>query len=77
MPAMPRRTRTSLLGLAVLTALGFGASAALAEARPCPRTSIGSCANLTRCQESCADVGGNAANASCRDGCCYCPIAFR
>lgn len=71
-----RRTRTPLLGLAVLAALGSGASSAMAEARPCPRTAIGTCGNLARCQDTCADVGGDVANARCTDGCCFCPIAF-
>lgn len=75
------RTRTPLLGLAVLAALGFGASSALAEARPCPLrpcplTAIGTCGNLARCQDACAAAGGDVANASCREGCCFCPGAF-
>lgn len=73
MRTMLRRTRASLLGLAVAGALGFGASAALAEARPCPLTAIGTCGNLARCQDACAARGGNPANASCTNGCCFCP----
>lgn len=69
------RTRAPLLALMVLGALGFGASAALAEARPCPLTAIGTCGNLARCQEACAAAGGDVANASCREGCCFCPGA--
>ena len=73
-----RRTRGSLLALGVLAALGFGASAALADVAPvCPRLAIGRCNSLAQCQDQCAQVGGDVANASCRDGCCYCPIAFR
>lgn len=75
MPALIRRTRTSLLGLAVLGALGFGASAAFAEARPCPLTAIGTCGNLARCQEACFAAGGRPAEATCTNGCCFCPGA--
>jgi hypothetical protein len=76
MRTLLRRTPTPLLGLAVLAALGFGASSALAEARPCPLTAIGTCGNLARCQDACAAAGGDVANASCREGCCFCPGAF-
>jgi hypothetical protein len=69
-----RRTRAPLLGLAVLAALGFGATSVMAEARPCPETSIGSCPNLARCQDNCAGLGGNVADARCTNGCCFCPI---
>ena len=75
MRTMLRHTRTPLLGLAVLAALGFGASSALAEARPCPLITIGSCGNLARCQDACAAAGGNVADAHCTNGCCYCPGA--
>ena len=75
MPALLRRTRASLAGLALLGALGFGASAALAEARPCPLTAIGTCGNLARCQELCANAGGRPADATCTNGCCFCPGA--
>jgi hypothetical protein len=74
MRTLLHRTRTPLLGLAVLAALGFGASSALAEARPCPETSIGSCPNLARCQDSCASLGGDVATARCTNGCCFCPV---
>jgi hypothetical protein len=73
MRTMHRRTRASLLGLAVAGALGFGASSALAAARPCPLTAIGTCGNVARCQDACAARGGNPANASCTNGCCFCP----
>jgi hypothetical protein len=74
-----RRTRGSLAAAAVLTTLGFGASAALASpAPPCPRLAIGKCSNLSQCQNQCAQVGGNVANARCEtdggSGCCYCPV---
>jgi hypothetical protein len=72
------KARVGLLALAVSGALGFGASAALADVAPvCPRLAIGRCNSLAQCQDQCAQAGGNVANASCRDGCCYCPIAFR
>ena len=73
MRTMLHRTRVSLLALAMTGALGFGASAALASARPCPLTSIGSCGSLARCQDSCAARGGDPAGASCTNGCCFCP----
>jgi hypothetical protein len=81
MPALIRRTRSSLLGLAVLGALGFGASAALADAAPpCPRLAIGRCTNLSQCQSQCAQVGGDVSAARCDTdggvGCCYCPLAL-
>ncbi|HEX2211358.1 MAG TPA: hypothetical protein VHG93_26980 [Longimicrobium sp.] len=69
------RARAALLGLAVLGALGFGASAALAEARPCPLTAIGTCGNLAKCQEACFNAGGRPAEAACTNGCCFCPGA--
>jgi hypothetical protein len=73
MPRAMRTARTTLLALAVAGALGFGASTAMAEARPCPLTAIGTCGNLARCQEACAERGGDPAGASCKDGCCFCP----
>jgi hypothetical protein len=76
MRTMLRRTPASLAGLALLGALGFGASAALAQARPCPLTAIGTCGNLARCQEACAARGGDPANASCTNGCCFCPVVL-
>jgi hypothetical protein len=71
-----RKVRAGLLALALSGALGFGASSALAEARPCPLTAIGTCGNLAKCQDACAAAGGDVANASCREGCCFCPGAF-
>lgn len=70
-----RRARGVLLALATCSALGFGASAALAEARPCPLTAIGSCGNLAKCQEACFNAGGRPAEATCTNGCCFCPGA--
>ena len=74
-----RAARAALLAVAVTGALGFGASAALADvAPPCPRLAIGRCTNLAQCQDQCAQVGGNVAGANCDTdggvGCCYCPI---
>ena len=76
-----RRTRALLLSLAVTGALGFGASAALANvAPPCPRLAIGRCTNLAQCQEQCAQVGGDVSRARCETdggaGCCYCPFVL-
>lgn len=71
-----RATRIPLFALAICAALGFGAQTVFAEARPCPLTTIGSCPNTDRCQTNCAAAGGDAANASCDNGCCYCPGAF-
>lgn len=76
MRTIAKRTRGALALLAVLGALGFGASSALAEARPCPLTAIGSCGTLAKCQDACLARGGNAAEASCTNGCCFCPGAF-
>jgi hypothetical protein len=76
MRTMLRRTRASLAGLALLGALGFGAASALAQARPCPLTAIGTCGNLARCQEACAARGGDPANARCTNGCCFCPVVL-
>lgn len=73
MSTLIRRTRTSLAAVAVLAALGFGATSAMAEARPCPLTSIGSCGNLAKCQDACFNAGGNPAEARCTSGCCFCP----
>lgn len=68
--------RRVVLAVAILGALGSGASAALAEARPCPLTAIGSCGNLARCQDACAaEPGGRPAEATCTNGCCFCPGA--
>lgn len=81
MSTMLRATRVSLFALAICGALGFGASAALADAAgapPCPRLAIGRCTNLQQCQSLCAAYGGNVADARCEtdggSGCCYCPI---
>jgi hypothetical protein len=69
------RTRGALAAVALLAALGFGATSALASpAPPCPELAIGKCSNLSQCQNQCAQVGGNVANARCDSGCCYCPF---
>jgi hypothetical protein len=75
MRTLLRRSRGPLAAAALLAALGFGASTALASpAPPCTRLAIGKCSNLSQCQNQCAQVGGNVANAHCDSGCCYCPI---
>lgn len=73
-----RAIRRFSFAVAVCATLGFGATTALAgeEKRPCPSTAIGTCGNLARCQELCAEAGGDVANASCREGCCLCPIRY-
>ncbi|HEX6370004.1 MAG TPA: hypothetical protein VF006_13875 [Longimicrobium sp.] len=74
-----RKVRAGLLALAVGGALGFGASAAVADAAPpCPRLAIGRCTSLAQCQDQCAQVGGDVSRARCETdggvGCCYCPL---
>ena len=81
MGTLLRRTRGMLATGAVLAALGFGASSALANpAPPCPRLSIGKCTNLAQCQNQCAQMGGDVSRARCETdggvGCCYCPIVL-
>ena len=76
-----RKARVGLLALAVSGALGFGASAALADvAPPCTRLAIGRCTNLAQCQDQCAQVGGDVSGARCETdggvGCCYCPLVL-
>jgi hypothetical protein len=78
MPAMLRRTRTSLLGLAVLAALGFGASSALAEARRLPECTDpladGPCGSDSGCSADCKQWYGPGTIGSCNEStyCCYC-----
>lgn len=75
MQTLLHRTRGALAAAAVLAALAFGATSALADpAAPCPRLAIGKCNTLTQCQNQCASVGGDVANARCDAGCCYCPL---
>lgn len=75
MRTLLRSTRGPLAALALLAALGFGATSALASpAPPCPELAIGKCSNLSQCQSQCTQVGGNVANARCDSGCCYCPF---
>ena len=80
MPRAIKTARTTLLALAVAGALGFGASAALADAPPCPRLAIGKCTSLAQCQDQCAQIGGDVSAARCETdggvGCCYCPFLF-
>jgi hypothetical protein len=66
--------RTTLFGLAVASALGFGATTVFAKAPSeaeavCPRTSVGRCSNQDQCSRKCASGSG-----SCTNGCCYCPL---
>lgn len=75
MPRAMKTARTTLLALAMTGALGFGATAAMADARPCPLTAIGTCGNLAKCQEACFAAGGRPADATCTNGCCFCPGA--
>ena len=70
-----RTARITLLALAMAGALGSGATAAMADARPCPLTAIGTCGNLAKCQEACFAAGGRPAEATCTNGCCFCPGA--
>jgi hypothetical protein len=69
-----RLLRTLPFAVAVCAALGFGAQAAVASARPCPLTSIGSCGSQKRCQDACAARGST--GGTCTNGCCFCPLAF-
>lgn len=70
---MIRAARIPFFALAFCAAMGFGAQTLFAKERPCPLITIGSCGTTAKCQDSCAARGGDAANATCRDGCCYCP----
>lgn len=77
MRTMLRTARTALFAFALTGALGYGGATALAapaELRPCPETAIGSCSSLSRCQDLCAQLGGNVSQARCDNGCCFCPI---
>jgi hypothetical protein len=70
-----KAVRTTLFGLAMALALGFGASTVLAnpaateDGAICPRTSVGKCSNQDQCSRKCASGSG-----SCTNGCCYCPL---
>lgn len=72
--------RLSLFAAAVAAALGFGATAAMADAPPaCPRLAVGRCNGLADCQATCASLGRDPAGARCDQdgggqGCCYCPL---
>jgi hypothetical protein len=72
--------RTVTFAVAVCAALGFGAQAAMAGPPICPRTAVGRCTSLQQCQQTCASLGGNVANARCETdggvGCCYCPLVL-
>lgn len=67
------RARISLFALAVVGALGFGASTALAEPPPpCPELAFGKCSSTDQCQRTCANAGLTMAARGCDNGCCYC-----
>lgn len=63
--------RAMLFGLAMASALGFGAATAMAkaptDAEICPLTSVGKCSNQDQCQRKCA-------SGTCSNGCCYCSL---
>lgn len=75
MRTMLRRTRMSMMGFAVLAALGFGASSAVAEVRPeaaCGDPfANGSCTTTSACAKYCKGSVG-AGTGQCSSGCCYC-----
>lgn len=68
-----KSVRTTLFGLAMASALGFGASTVFAKPSGaeaiCPLTSVGKCSNQDQCSRKCASGSG-----SCSNGCCYCPL---
>ena len=77
MPTMLRRTRNTLLGLAVLASLGFGASAALAEPLRVPTCTDpeadGACAIHPQCDRICDRIYGPGLGGWCgTNECCYC-----
>jgi hypothetical protein len=78
MTTILRRTRGPLLGLAVLGALGFGASAALAEPLRLPECTdpyaSGPCATSSGCSSYCASRFGPGTISYCNTStyCCYC-----
>jgi hypothetical protein len=73
-----RRTRHTVLGMAVLGALGFGASAALAEPLRLPECTdpyaSGPCATSSGCRSFCESKFGPGIAAYCNTStyCCYC-----
>ncbi len=80
MTAMLRRLRISLVALGVAGALGFGASAALAEPLRLPECkdpyASGPCATDTGCQSFCDRKFGPGTSGFCNEStyCCYCII---
>jgi hypothetical protein len=81
MRSILRRTRASLLSLAVLGALGFGASAALAGPVRVPAcqdpTADGPCSSDTGCRSYCDRLLGPGTAGFCTEStyCCYCTLA--
>jgi hypothetical protein len=81
MRTMLRRTRASLLSLAVLGALGFGTSAALAEPLRVPEctdpTADGPCGSDRGCKSYCDGLFGPGTAGFCVEStyCCYCTLA--
>ena len=75
MRTMLRRARAPLTALAMLGALGFGASSALASVRPeaaCGDPfANGSCTTTSACAKYCKGTVG-AGTGQCSSGCCYC-----
>lgn len=77
-----RTARVSLFAAVLAAALGFGATAAMADAPPiCPRTAVGRCNSLESCQNTCASIGSDPASARCEQdgngpGCCFCPFVL-
>jgi hypothetical protein len=79
MRTMISRSRATLLSLSVLGALGFGASAALAEAPRLPecrdQSADGVCGTDSGCQSDCNQIYGPGARfGNCNEStyCCYC-----
>jgi hypothetical protein len=78
MRTLLRGTRSALLGLAVMGALGFGASAALAEPLRLPECqdpyANTACSSDLGCQRWCDKNVGTGLVGSCNEStyCCYC-----
>ncbi|HEV3050996.1 MAG TPA: hypothetical protein VGX50_11830 [Longimicrobium sp.] len=76
MPTMLRKTRNTLLGLAVLGALGFGTSAALAEPLRVPTCTDPeadtACSTSVGCSSYCYRLYGRGPSYCASNDCCYC-----